>query len=188
MNITITNNDTESKDECDIRLWLVIDHENERLNKPNIHPLTLVRNIYDAESPINHMGTPHHISNNHHKHPAHMTHYNDSVWSELNAKQSHCASGSMWSFQTGKSFNVILIRCGIGIHLLSTCLAMRIFAAKHRTNHIQTYSSEYNIYCGLNGSKLGFIRKQNKEPALAKNNEPRTKVCKSEELALIYNG
>eukprot|EP01084_Bolivina_argentea_P228479 385876_1 len=103
------HNETESKDECDIRLWLVIDHENERLNKHasfDFGVQYLRRRIN-----INHMGTPLHISSNHNKHPAHATHHNDSVWSELNAKQSHCASGSMWGFQIGKSLNDLKKYC-----------------------------------------------------------------------------
>eukprot|EP01084_Bolivina_argentea_P010257 19100_1 len=84
----------ETKDECDIRLWLVIDHENDRLNK---HASFDFGVQYLRKRLINN------DTNNNTN--------NDSIWSELNAKQSHCASGSMWGFQIGKSLNDLKKYC-----------------------------------------------------------------------------
>ena len=238
-NSNSNNNDTnhasngeDGKDECDIRLWLVIDHENDRLNKhasfdfgvqylrrrPNTlygqlgngshlsHSRPLVSshssNIHSSHSILgnhsnhnnhsssfSHHHNGHHHSSSHHSHSGHhsgsnnplLSHdrhlmdgihsrnkhssssshhhhlrnnhsssnsYNhhsmhhrssfqsahsstntnnnnnkgnnsnnnngngaDSMWSELNAKQSHCASGSMWGFQIGKSLNDLKKYC-----------------------------------------------------------------------------
>jgi len=175
------NNNDDNKDECDIRLWLVVDHENDRLNKHasfDFGVQYLRRRA--AQAPLNpavaidsHAHVHYHHYNHHNQQRRRPHGYNhasaaqhtssssssssssasnklhqtsrdshrsaavdiatssstanntavsmaghsssstaaEEVWNELNAKQSHCASGSMWGFQIGKSLNELKKFC-----------------------------------------------------------------------------
>lgn len=108
----------DSKDDCDIRLWLVIDHQNEQINKSK-------RSTFDfGVKYLRRRLPPHHSSSggcpsSGSASPSHPSSsvgirslYHQSLnWNELNAKQSHCAAGSMWGFQIGKNLNDLKKYC-----------------------------------------------------------------------------